>query len=745
MRESKVINRYNDDYYLQFEAIDNQYMTANTTMPFLNVADWSISYFVKNDDVQLGVHLDFRNPSDVTKGMAVSFQTGNNGIQFKSGTVTHIFGNHTVNQKKNINHIALTYNNTTNTVKCYVNTEYKGEVSGAFDFENISPLVLGRVNWSSGFVNGRLKGGLRDMLFTDSVLTTQEIEYIYETQVPPVSAYPNIQHYYPLNQVPYESVGNYFMRDVASQYNPLATTTDVELIGWTTDELGLGVDGIQSQTSYKGWGNKKDYRRNSLAFTNSTIGIVNNDMTTISIAGDWTFTFRINPYKRPYGTVGAKYLFWSGTSNVDLFAIRLTTGGTFIQSINCEFVYSSGGSNTDFVLFNYEDVDYATTEISKRDICCSLRKTGDNIDVFVQGIKTSTEPIPVSTFNNLSNSVAIFSRNNGNQSVQNVGCSHISLCKDILTDSDIMDIYNKDYSSLVTTDFEYYPSDSTSKKIIDVSGNGLDYTYTSDNKIQISSDTAKPNDYSKGLNFDSTKSQYLEVTGLEAFDFSDGYTLIVGWKNIDDTLPSASTPTLFANVRATSNYADYLGMQFQDGDRTVRGFRNGNQSDNSVNRLDVDNMSTFTLTPDLRLITAYSPNRFIKTMYRNGDLGGTSTDISQTQYGFNETQGKFSIGALDPGGSLSRHYTGKIKFCMMYKGVLTQEEQKKIYNNGLYRSPYEVLEDTSKIILDVDFTNPFLDGSDVKFTDNSGNCVVTAKQNSGTDWTTLSGVQASID
>ena len=45
-------------------------------------------------------------------------------------------------------------------------------------------------------------------------------------------------------------------------------------------------------------------------------------------------------------------------------------------------------------------------------------------------------------------------------------------------------------------------------------------------------------------------------------------------------------------------------------------------------------------------------------------------------------------------------------------------------------------------IVDVDFVNPFLDGSDVKFTDNSGNCTIVA---SGTDWTTLAGVQASID
>ena len=56
-----------------------------------------------------------------------------------------------------------------------------------------------------------------------------------------------------------------------------------------------------------------------------------------------------------------------------------------------------------------------------------------------------------------------------------------------------------------------------------------------------------------------------------------------------------------------------------------------------------------------------------------------------------------------------------------------------------------MLQDTSKIILDVDFQNPFLDGTDIKFTDNSGNCEVIAKQNSGTDWSTLLGVQNSID
>tara|TARA_R110002050_G_scaffold297421_2_gene458869 strand:- start:168 stop:602 length:435 start_codon:yes stop_codon:yes gene_type:complete len=121
----------------------------------------------------------------------------------------------------------------------------------------------------------------------------------------------------------------------------------------------------------------------------------------------------------------------------------------------------------------------------------------------------------------------------------------------------------------------------------------------------------------------------------------------------------------------------------------------------------------------------------------------TGIAVPNLGYGFNEiTNPIFNIGARL---SNSLYLNGKITFFTIIKGVITKEQEKTIFNNNIYRSPYEVLQDTSKIILDVDFQNPFVDGTDIKFPDNSGNCEVIAKQNSGTDWSTLVGVQNSID
>ena len=750
--QSDSIDRYNDDFSLYVPSVGSRYADTNFTGVGVidDSLDWSISFFCYRETRSTGVIWDSRGgvASNQPKGVELIFDESNPDYSFRfrtglgSSQTDYYFSDYKY-KLGNIHHTVLTFNSTTKDLTQYVNSVKVQTLNTTGD----NPIDCTTVTYSrflsfSGSYAGALKQCfIRDFSVYSKEVNPQEISYIYEAGVPPVSAYANIQHYYPLNQVPYESGGNYFMNDVANLYNPNATTSDVQLIGWTTDELGLGVDGIQTQTTYKGWGNKKDYRRNSLAFTTSATGIVNNDMSTISIAGDWTFTFRINPYLRPYGPTGPKYVFWSGTSNVDLFAIRLEITGSFFQAIDGEFVYSSGGSNTVFNLFRYDDADLSFGNIIKRDVCCSLRKTGDNIDVFVQGVKVSTEPIPVSTFNNLSNAVAIFGRNNNSSHVQNVGISHISLCKDILTDSDMLDIYNKDYSSLVTTDFEYYPSDSTSKKIIDVSGNGLDYTYTSNDKIEISSDTAKPNDYTKGLNFNSSKQQYLEVTGLEAFDISEGYTTVLGWQRVDNVLPS-SPETMMGSDEANGNYT----IQFIQNSRDLGLYHYSGFVAESGISLDLSNrnLTTFISGSAREITNAYSSVKDTRQGYRNGKIT-CSDDSITTLLGFDII---FSSGAkmyLGRRNSSGRYYTGKLSYCTIVKGRLTQEQIKTIYNNGLYRSVYEVIEDTSKVMLDVDFINPFLDGSDVKFPDNSGNCVVTAKQNTGTDWTTLGGVQASID
>ena len=65
-----------------------------------------------------------------------------------------------------------------------------------------------------------------------------------------------------------------------------------------------------------------------------------------------------------------------------------------------------------------------------------------------------------------------------------------------------------------------------------------------------------------------------------------------------------------------------------------------------------------------------------------------------------------------------------------------------MFNNGNFQSPFDVISDFEKIIIDVDFQNPFDNAGTITFPDNSSNCVVTTN---GTDWNTLAGVQASID
>jgi len=521
---SKKLDRYNDDFALYVPSAGSRYADTNFTGVGVidDSLDWSISFFCYRETRGTGILWDNRGgvASNQPKGVELIFDDSNPNYSFRfrtglgsSQTDYFFISDYKIGY---IYHTVLTFNSTTKDLKHYINGVNVETLNTTGD----NPIDCTTVTYSrflsfSGSYAGALKQCfIRDFSVYSKELNPQEINYIYKTNVPPVSSYNNVENYYPLNQVPYDSGGNYFMNDVSKQYNPLATTNDVPLTGWTADELGLGVGGLPASTTYRGWESKTNY-------------------------------------------------------------------------------------------------------------------------------------IPIE-------------------------------------------------------------------------------------------------DYTKGLNFNSAKAQYLEVTGLEAFNKDDGYTFLIGVKKQADT----GQQSMFSCV-GDELFSRYYDIFRRGGGANVNEFQfvspvtSGSPTSSSNVFTGIDSTNNNFLSYFVGNNQMYNPysntriRRIIDVNVQQDYQVGIGDPF--LGFGFDEiTNPKFQIGARNGSNALN----GKITFLTIIKGVITKEEEKKIFNNGLYRSPYEVLEDTSIIILDVDFLNPFLDGSDVKFTDNSGNCVLTAK---GTDWTTLAGVQASID
>jgi len=256
--------------------------------------------------------------------------------------------------------------------------------------------------------------------------------------------------------------------------------------------------------------------------------------------------------------------------------------------------------------------------------------------------------------------------------------------------------------------------------------------------------------YAKGLNFDRTKNQRLNITGLEVFDSLDGYTFLMGVEKVADSNSQQSIFSCFADEGFTTWYdmfrragaANFNEYQFTSPDDG--GTNRTLTSSNLVDAIDVTNKNFLSYSVSNNKYTnPYNdkPINMIRDVncQQEFNFGFYQDNTYRLGVGFDGlTNPRFQIGARDGG----NYFNGKISFFTIIKGVITKAEEKAIFNNGFYRSPFEVLEDTSKIIIDVDFQNPFFNGTDVEFVDNSGNCSIIA---SGTDWNTLIDVQNTID
>lgn len=527
MKKFKDIDRYNDDFYLTFDSGKKMYAN-HTATEIAYDRDWSISWFDifkkgVGADVAISSILDTRATATANFGLFIysSFNVGTQenfiSIEFRT-TVLETF---TINlgiilDTFHISNFVFTFNSSSRTLNVYKNTILIGTYINTIDFESTSPDVA--IGASRSGSAPRI-GGIRDLITYDNILDSQEIDYLYLTETPHTSIYTSIQHAYPLNQVPYESGGFYYMKDMAEMYNATTINSDVRLIGWTVDELGLGVGGLPSSTSYRDWHTK---------------------------------------------------------------------------------------------------LNYIPTE-----------------------------------------------------------------------------------------------------------------------------------DYSKGLNFDRAKQQSLQITGLEVFDNTEGYTFLIGVEKTGiDTGTQQSIFSCLADEGFTTWYDIFRRGGGNDNEYQFASpsgvSTNQLSSSNLTNPIDVLNRNFLSYyTSDLGYVNPYSNTRINKIRdvncqqdYTNGFFQGGFGVLSK---GFDElTNPDFRIGSRKN----TNYFSGKVSFLTIIKGDVTKEEEKKMFNNNLFRSPYEVLTDTSKIILDVDFRNPFVDGLDIKFLDNSGNCQIVAL---GTDWNTLIGVQNSID
>jgi len=253
--------------------------------------------------------------------------------------------------------------------------------------------------------------------------------------------------------------------------------------------------------------------------------------------------------------------------------------------------------------------------------------------------------------------------------------------------------------------------------------------------------------YKKGLNFDNSKSQYLTVTGLDSFDKSDGYTILIG---VESDILNTSQKSLFSCL-GDEGLSEYYDIYRNSGSVNEYVFVSPKDvgtitditSNDLTNSIDGSNNNFLSYyVSSEKYVNPFNTTRISKVVDVNCQqdfTGAFTTTSDKLGLGFDEiTNPIFNIGAING----SQTFLGKISYFVIIKRAISKEEEKRLFNNGNFQSPFDVINDFEKIIIDVDFQNPFDNAGTITFPDNSSNCVVTTN---GTDWNTLAGVQASID
>jgi len=741
--ERKSIDRYNDDFYLDFDGSNYLQGSTDVSGSLDGSNSWSVSWLDLLDrSASVGVtsldqssHTVFTNVAG-TNGISITHRVITITradilvVMINNGSAVIRFFNDVRLRTDNVTveHLVLNYDHTTNTGSLYVDGRLHQSLSNfaPSNFASTQGIRLG-----ADFTPNRLRvGSLRDVMIFDKALSENEIEYIYTTATPPNTAYSNLQHYYPLNQMPYENGGNYFVDGVAHLYNQSASVESLELNGWASDEIG--VSNVTQISAFRDFKTKGRYFGIGLDYKeNAQYGATYNTVNGSDFNNGYTVIIKCIP-----DTLG------SPKGDIMFMDSTIGTGQNnyfFIDSagFNAKFDDPQPGPPTGNEMISS---NYNPTKDNVFVVTASPTSSG-TFELFINGRKDQSSDDGW-VYNAPDTSLYIGS--NPPSSIK--GIFYVAVFNSVLTDNQIS-TYSESDNWLELNPYMMWCSENDGTKLIDISGNGRDAiiqnsTAFNNNQTYISYKGGNSN-YKKGLNFDSAKGQYLEVTGLEAFGNSGGYTFLVGvesdaisnQQNVFGFFGDEGVFRGFEIIKPSSTTTRY---DFISPNITGRSLL-------SLNGVDVskDNFLSY-YTGDNSYISPYSSSPLSKIADVNVSQNYSSgIDSNPLGLGFDEiTNPIFNIGAR----SSSQHYlNGKITFFCIIKESITKEQEKTIFNNGNYRSPYEVIEDRSRIILDVDFQNPFDVGGTIKFKDRSGNCEIIANQNTGTDWDTLAGVQASID
>lgn len=250
-------DRYNDDFYLQFENQKN--IELPTNIPEVNsLNDWSISWndFSNNTSgtgsgfnpvitcvsqtqvpgVRGGWYLLYNS---ITRVLRVDLFVANNGNVRNFTTNLPVY-----NSEFRLNNFVLNYNFITNRAELYANNVFQSAINNFAPGNFISTLFTAKIGVTDTTASLYRNGGIRDLLILNREMQSDERHHLYTKESIPKSIVldNSALYYYPLNQIPYVNGGNNNCLDFVNTHRttPKTPTHGVFKL-FTDDELGLNV------------------------------------------------------------------------------------------------------------------------------------------------------------------------------------------------------------------------------------------------------------------------------------------------------------------------------------------------------------------------------------------------------------------------------------------------------------------------------------------------------------------------
>ena len=244
MIQSEIINRYNDDFYLDVGlSPDKKYCHSSKNMEHINFDDdWSICFSFVGKNIPSKI-MGLR---DILGGWSITTTTLSNitTLHFKNPTIVTDIGV-LGNVIDKITTIALNFDSTTKELDTYLNgVKVNTVVLPLFipSTRDYGLFVLDELDIS--FIGGGGKFGMLQVLSFNRTLTTSEIIYIYDTLTIPSTTHDNLEIFLTFNSVARNLGDVKYSTKTASSWNG-GTLLSNEMVGdgvFEVDSLTSGGD-----------------------------------------------------------------------------------------------------------------------------------------------------------------------------------------------------------------------------------------------------------------------------------------------------------------------------------------------------------------------------------------------------------------------------------------------------------------------------------------------------------------------